>query len=339
MGVGLAPILVKHERSLDELKGKYAVDAFNTLYQFLTTIRQRDGTPLMDSRGRITSHLSGLFYRTTSLLERGIQPIYVFDGEPFELKKRTHEERHARKVVAEEKLSKAREAGIEEDVLKFSKQTVRLTGEQVDESKTLLHAMGIPIIQAPSEGEAQCADMCKQGLVQAAASQDTDTIVFGTPRLIKNLTIAGKKRGPRGGVQVEVVPEEIILEENLRAMNITHEKLIWLAILVGTDFNAGIHGIGPKKGLKLVQKHDSMHAILNELGQTLDHEAIEKFFKHPPLAKVTKEDVRFQQPQKDKILEFMCDEHDFSKERIESALERAFKIPVGSEQSGLQKWF
>ncbi len=253
MGVFLKPILVKHERTLDELSGTYAVDAYNVLYQFLTIIRQPDGTPLLNSKRQITSHLSGLFYRTCSLLEKNVTPIYVFDGEPSPLKAKTIAERVAAKAEAEELMKKARDEGRLEEAARLAQRTARLSRDMVKDGQRLLDAMGLPWVQAPSEGEAQCALMAQRGVVDAAASQDFDALLFGAPKLVRNLTFSGRRKLPQRNMYVTVQPESYDLQENLAALGLTREQLVWAGILIGTDFNEGVLGIGPKKALKLVQ--------------------------------------------------------------------------------------
>ncbi len=337
MGVELKDIITKHERTFEELEGKMAVDAYNTLYQFVSIIRQPDGTPLMDSKGRITSHLSGLLYRTCNLLEKNILPIYVFDGEPSELKKRTIAERAAAKLEAEEERKKALEVGDIARAGVLAQRTSRLTREMVEESKTLLTLMGLPYVQAPSEGEAQCSAMAQDGIVRSAASQDYDSMLFGAPSLIRNLTISGRRKLPRSNNYVEVVPEEIILEETLAQLGITREKLVWIGILSGTDFNPGIHGIGPKKALKLVKEHDSFPAILNAIQKEMDWKPVEDLFLNPRVKKVSKEEIKVGKPDREKIVAFMTD-RDFSIERVENSIARGFKQPVDSKQGQLDKW-
>lgn len=334
----LREILVRREASFEELRGKHAVDAFNTLYQFLTIIRQPDGTPLMDSNGAVTSHLSGLFYRTCGFLEKGVQPIYVFDGEPSAFKKKTIAERSERKREAEEALAKAREEGRIEEAGLLAQRTARLTAEMVGESKELLSLMGLPVVQAPSEGEAECAFLCEKRLVESTCSQDFDALLFGTPVLVRNLAIAGRRKLPRRNAFIDVVPERISLKESLGALDIDRKKLVWIALLCGTDFNEGVKGIGPKKGLALAKKHSSFRAILSELGTEIDWEPIEELFLHPPAVEPKKNELVFHEPQKQKIIDFLV-ARDFSRERIENALARAFREPLGSEQKGLKKWF
>jgi len=268
MGVYLKPILIKHERTLDDLSGTYAVDAYNVLYQFLTIIRQPDGTPLLNSKREITSHLSGLFYRTCSLLEKNVVPIYVFDGEPSPLKAKTIAERVAAKTEAEELLRKAREEGRLEEAARLAQRTARLSRGMVKDCQRLLDAMGLPWVQAPSEGEAQCALMAQKGVVDAAASQDFDSLLFGAPKLVRNLTFSGRRKLPQRNMYVTVQPEVYDLPENLSALGLTREQLVWAGILIGTDFNEGVLGIGPKKALKIVQgakTTDDVNAKLEEM--------------------------------------------------------------------------
>lgn len=247
MGLQISDIVPKKEIEISGLRGKtLAVDAFNVIYQFLTTIRQPDGTPLMDSKGRVTSHISGLFYRNINLLQEGIKLIYVFDGKPPELKRKTHEKRQEAKDIAQEKYEKAAEEEDIEAMGKYSRFMVKLDEEKIKESKELLKAMGIAVVQAPGEGEAQASLICKKGDAYAAASQDYDCLLFEAPRLIQNLTLAKKRKTVSG--YVEVKPQMIELKEVLRELKLNQEQLTCIGVLSGTDYNpGGVKGIGPKK--------------------------------------------------------------------------------------------
>jgi flap endonuclease-1 len=262
MGVDISSLLEPSEIDLKTLKGRLlGIDAFNVIYQFLSNIREYDGSPLKDSRGNITSHLSGLFYRNISLLENGIVPIYVFDGKPPALKDKTIKERIALKEKAEEEYRLSLAMGDYEKAKSFASRTSRLTKEMIDESKELLNSIGIAVIDAPSEGEAEASFLCRIGSVFSAVSQDYDSILFGSPRLIRNLTISGKRRYGRTGRVVDVKPEIIESNDLLRKLGITREQLIDMGILIGTDFNDGIKGVGPKKAYQLVKKYGSLRNI------------------------------------------------------------------------------
>jgi flap endonuclease-1 len=345
MGVNLGDLAVSTPMPVETLSGKiFAVDAYNTIYQFLSSIRQQDGTPLMDSKGKVTGHLSGLFYRNANLLEKGVKLVYVFDGTPPEFKKKTIAARAAIKVRAEENYADAKERGDEEAMKRYAQATSRLTKEMVEESKRLLTYMGIPVIQAPSEGEAQASELAREGKVFAAASQDFDALLFGAPLLLKNLSITGRRKVPRKNEYIMIEPELISLEETLKASGLTREQLILLGILVGTDFNEGVKGIGPKKGLKIVKEHKKLADIVryakNELKYEFpeDVEEIEQFFLHPPVEKNV--GISFSLPDKRELVSILCDEHDFSGERVANTVENLVKVlSEKGKQSDLGKWF
>ncbi|MFW6233336.1 MAG: flap endonuclease-1, partial [Nanoarchaeota archaeon] len=270
MGLNIREIIPRKEIEISELKGKIiCVDAFNALYQFLSSIRQVDGTPLMDNKKRITSHLSGIFYRNVSLLSQGIKLVYVFDGEAPELKRKTHIKRKQGRDLAESRYEKAKS---EEDIVsmkRYSSQLTRLDDNMINESKELLKAMGISVIQAPGEGEAQASYLNKfNSDVYASASQDYDSLLFGTKRLVRNLTLAKKRKTYTGFV--EVYPEIIELERVLNSLEINLDQLICLGILVGTDYNPkGIPGIGQKKALDLVRKFKEPVLIFKEVEEKI----------------------------------------------------------------------
>ena len=334
MGVKLADIIIKNDISFEDLKNKrIAVDFSNVVYQFLSNIRQADGTPLMDKNGNITSHLVGLFSRTSNLMEKGIKICYVFDGKPPLLKLKEREEREHRKRIAESKLKIAKEEQSEENMLKYSKQTVRLTPDIVKESKELISALGLPVIQAPSEAEAQAAFMCEQGDVFAIGSQDYDSLLFNAPRAIQNLTLSQKRKLPNGSY-VWIKPQMINLYENLKHLKITQDQLLIIGILIGTDFNpGGVRGIGPKTALRLVQQHKNYDNIFREVKADFNWKEIYAVFKSMPIMKNYQ--LKWNPVDADKIKKLLIDKHDFSEERVNNTL---FKITKNNNQEGLNKW-
>ncbi|PIT84295.1 flap endonuclease-1 [Candidatus Micrarchaeota archaeon CG10_big_fil_rev_8_21_14_0_10_45_29] len=332
MGCDLGDLADSKEISFTYLSNRVlAVDAYNTLYQFLSSIRGADGTPLMDSKGRLTGHLTGLFYRTVKWLEAGIKPVFIFDGKPPELKAKTLQERRERKEEAKKKMQKALDEGDIEDARKYAQQTSKLTPEMAKHAKSLLDAMGIPHIQAPSEGEAEAADLAKRKIAWCAASQDFDSLLFGSPLLLRNLSTTGRRKVPRKNTYIQIEPQLISLEDTLKKNELTQYQLIWLGILSGTDFNKGIHGIGPKKGLKLVAGAKSFKEVISRLPPSIKEksemdeisglenwEEIEEFFLKPPVTGTQK--IDFSTPNAGKITSLLCDEFDFSKERVERTL-------------------
>jgi len=341
MGLQISDIIPKKEITIESLKGKtLAVDAFNVIYQFLSTIRQQDGTPLQDSQGRVTSHLSGLFYRNINLMQEGIKLIYVFDGKHPELKKATQEKRLEAKHLAQEKYEQALGEEDLEGMGKYAKQLTHLDNQKIEESKELLEAMGICVIQAPGEGESQASYISKQeDEVYAIASQDYDCLLFEAPKLIQNLTLAKKRKTSSG--YVEISPQLITLKEVLTELEINQEQLICIGILCGTDYNpGGVKGIGPKKALKLVKENKTPEAIfeavltISEGKYSLDfnwHEIFE-LMKNPSIDKNYK--IEFGKFNFSRVKEIML-ARDFSEERIESQFNKIRELNEQKKQRTL----
>ena len=328
MGVKFKDIVSPEEISLKDLEGRtVAIDAYNTIYQFLSGIRQRDGSPLMDHNGNVTSHLSGILYRTASIVDKGIKPVYVFDGESHEHKAKTLEQRRAIKEEAMEKWREAKAAGNIEEARKFAIRTSRMSPYILESSKELLDYMGIPYVQAIGEGEAQGAYMVEQGDAWAVASQDYDCLLFGAPRIVRNLTLSG------GLSNLEYLELEKVLEE----LELSREQLIDVALMVGTDFNEGIHGIGAKTGLKLI-RNNSLEDVLVQKGITdvevEPDELREIFLKHEVN---TDYEIKFKSAKKDKLIEFMCEKHGFSESRVLNVTDKLKKL--SSTQKSLEDWF
>ncbi len=346
MGLNISEIIPRKELNISDLRGKtVCVDAFNTLYQFLSTIRQPDGTPLMDSNKRITSHLSGIFYRNINLLSEGIKLVYVFDGKAPDLKGRTYEKRQEGRDTAKERYETAKQEEDLEKMKRYSSQLLRLNDEMIEESKELLKAMGIVVVQAPGEGEAEAAYLAKtKEEVFASVSQDYDSLLFGAPKLVRNLTLARRRKTFSGWVEVK--PEVIELEKVLNSLEINIDQLICLGILVGTDYNPrGIPGIGQKKALQIVRQHKQPVLIFKSVEEQImslpeeerfDWKEIFQLF-HKPETISTK--FKFNQFDENKIRKILVDEHDFSSDRVEKQLEKLRKIKEEQKQKGLEKWF
>ncbi|HEU5121132.1 MAG TPA: flap endonuclease-1 [Candidatus Nitrosocosmicus sp.] len=342
MGLNLKPLVASNPIRISELVGKVvAVDAFNVIYQFLATIRGPTGELLTNIQGEPTSHLSGLFYRNINLLCDGVKLVYIFDGKPHELKTKEIERRKKVKEEAFEKYNLALEEGRIDDAKKFSQGTSVLSSKMIEESKYLLSLMGIPYINAVSEGEATAALLSKKDLAYSSVSQDYDSILFGAKRLIRNLTISGKRKIPNRNVYVDIVPEIIEYDQVLKINNITHEQLIDIGILIGTDFNPnGFSGIGPKNALKLIQKFkklEEIEKIKEELSNTPYNE-IREIFLHPNVTDIEDLMFQFKDIEKERILKYLCDEKSFSIERVTNHIGRLEKSIIRKGES-LDKWF
>ena len=336
MGVNLAKIVPRSKMTLKALRGKViAIDAYNTLYQFLSIIRDYRGQPLKDRSGRVTSHLSGLFYRNINLLENGIKPIYVFDGVPPSRKKLELERRRRIREESREKYEEALAEGRYEEARRHAMASASLEEYMAQDAKRLLKLLGIPYIEAPSEGEAQAGYLVSRGDAWASGSQDYDALLFGSPRAVRNITLTGKQHYPSKGIAVKLEPEIIELDEVLSKNGITREQLVDIGILVGTDFNPGVKGIGPVKALELVRKYGRIEDIPQlegkiDLGEVAE---IREIFLNP---EVTDDYVvEMGEIDRDGVISFLCGERDFSEDRVAKALDRVAKKPV---RGGLDEW-
>jgi flap endonuclease-1 len=315
MGVNIGEILPSKEIDIKDLYGKViAIDASLFLYQFVTTIRQQDGQPLMDSKGNITSHLSGVFFRTINLIQKGLKLVYIFDGKPPELKDAERKRRSLLKEDAQEKYEKAVEEENIELMKRYASRTVKLTPEMIEETKELLVAMGVPIVESPSEAEAQGAYMVKKGDCYAIATQDSDVLMFGTSRLIKNLSLLGKRKKINAYTYNVVKPELITLADTLNNFGIEHDQFI----IIG-----GIKGVGPKKALKLIKQYGNDFEMLFKDLKWQDYFSYSWSEVFYTIKKISVKDdylIKWGKVNTQKVIEIMVDKHEFSRERIENML-------------------
>ena len=339
MGVDLSDIVVKRKIAIKDLANMtVAIDAYNMIYQFLSSIRQPDGTPLMDRAGNVTSHLSGIFYRTITMLENEIKPVYVFDGKPFRLKNRTLEERRIVKEKNISDLEKAREEGDVERIRSLSSRINYINGDMIREIKELLTYMGIPYVQAPTEGEAQASWMNGKDLVQGVISQDYDCLLFGAKRIYRNITIYGRRKVSGKNIYINVSPEVIDADETFRTLGLTRENMIDVAVLVGTDFNTGIDRVGARTAVKLIRKYGSIEEVLKAKNREIENlQDIKDFFRNPPVEE--NPDTNLHEIKKDEIFSLLCDRHDFSRERASPYIANLEKVHRKASQFNLDSFF
>ena len=327
MGVKLKDIIEPESISFKDLEGRtVSIDAFNTLFQFLSTIRQRDGRPLTDENGNITSHLSGILYRNSSMVEKGIKPSYIFDGKAPELKSETQAKRREVRDEAEKIYKDALAKGDTEKARKYAMRSSKLSPEIIESSKKLLTLMGIPYVDAKGEGEAQAAYLVQNGDAYAVASQDYDCLLFGAKRVVRNLAVNSNL----GNL------EYYQLDKVLRELDITIEELIDMGILIGTDFCAGLKGVGAKTALKLAHKGQLKEKIAElQKESTHDLDEVREIFLNHNVN--TDYKIKWEKPKKDKIIEFLCYEHGFSEDRVSKASDKLKNLT--SSQGSLDAWF
>ena len=340
MGLNLKDLIVKEKTTLEAFSTRViAIDAYNAIYQFLASIRGPDGLQLMDSQGRVTSHLSGLLYRNVNFLSLGIKPVYVFDGKAPSLKAAEIQRRKQIKKDATIKYERAIAEGNLEDARKFAQQTTSMRDGMVKESKKLLECFGIPYIDAQSEGEATAAHLTNTGQAYASASQDYDSILCGAKRLVRNFTSSGRRRIPNSNTYIDVVPEVIQTQKVLDALGLTREKLIDVGILIGTDFNPnGFERIGPKTAIKMIRKHSRLEDIpqIQEQLQRIDFQQIREIFLNPKVTDV--KEIVFEKVDYEAITDYLVKERSFSDDRVNSTLNR-LKRALEKKSQNLEQWF
>ncbi len=324
MGVLLTPILRREQTSFKALYGKsFAVDASIELHQFLALIRKPDGSLFTDPKGRVTSHLIGLLTRTSRLItDYKLRPVFVFDGRPNPLKRATIEAR--RKVQQKAQTDYVQSIAAKDYSRAWSKvvMTGRVTGEVLADAKRLLSLMGIPWLEALEDGEAQASFMAAKGDVWAVGSKDYDSLLFGAPILARYLTLTGREYLPSKKTSRPLIPELVKLADNLEILGITREQLVDVALLVGTDFNPGVMGIGPKKGLTLIREYGAAEKFPEEIRSGLpeDLNTVRDIFLRPRV--LENYSLKREPPNPDGIIEFLCEERAFSRDRVKKVAAR-----------------
>jgi flap endonuclease-1 len=334
------------EITLPNLLGrKIAIDAFNGIYQFLATIRQQNGDPLTDLEGNVTSHLSGLFFRTLRLIEADIKPLYVFDGPPHDLKQRIIQERRDKREEEKRKMLQAQDEENLTEALKHASGSSKLTSEMITESKLLLDYMGVPHIEAIHDGEAEAARLTNTDMVWACASQDYDSLLFGSNRLVRNLTMSRTRRIKGQTVSVQI--EYYFLEKVLNELKITREQLVDIGILVGVDFFEGFKGLGEKIAYKLIKQYGTIEGIMKNnvevRKQPINMEPELLASLRDIFLKVEKPlsppKFKWIKPDEEKIRELLIEQHNFSSDRIGSAITRLVNKKSQKSQVNLDRFF
>ncbi|XP_038717789.1 flap endonuclease 1 [Tripterygium wilfordii] len=333
-----APKAMKEQKFESYFSRKIAIDASMSIYQFLIVVGRSGTEMLTNEAGEVTSHLQGMFTRTIRLLEAGMKPIYVFDGQPPDLKKQELAKRYSKRADATEDLAAAVETGNKEDIEKFSKRTVKVTRQHNEDCKRLLKLMGVPVIEAPSEAEAQCAALCKLGKVYAVASEDMDSLTFGAPRFLRHLMDPSSRKVPVMEFEVAKILEEL---------NLTMDQFIDLCILSGCDYCDSIRGIGGQTALKLIRQHGSIENILENINKERyqiptdwPYKEARRLFKEPVV--VTDEEqleLNWSAPDEEGLITFLVNENGFNSDRVTKAVEKIKAAKNKSSQGRLESFF
>jgi flap endonuclease-1 len=318
---------------------KVAIDASMSIYQFLVAVRS-EGSVLTNEAGETTSHIMGMFYRTIRMVENGIKPLYVFDGAPPKRKSGELAKRLDRRTEAEASAELAKDAGSTAMMDKFNRRTVKATKQHTEDCKKLLGLMGIPVVQAPCEAEAQCAALVKMGLAFAAGSEDMDTLTFGTPILLRHLTFSEARKMP-------IV--DIHLQQVLDGLGFSMDQFIDLCILLGCDYCDSIKGIGPTRAVQLVKEHQTLEAIIESLdrnkyvvSEEWPYQEARELFRNPLILAADDPQltsIKWELPNEEALLNFMVQENGFNEKRIRAGIEKLVKAKGASTQGRLDSFF
>ena len=378
-----APACMK-EKVLADFNGrKLAIDASMAIYQFLVAVRSSDGQgqsqQLTNEAGEVTSHLQGLWYRTIKFVEAGIKPVYVFDGKPPTLKGGELAKRKAMKEKAQADLAAAKEGGNAEDIDRFSRRTVHMTKDMQEDCKKLLRLMGMPVVEAPCEAEAQCAALAKAGKVYAAASEDMDTLTFGSPRLVRRLWASEASKTPILEIDLEKALAGACAPRPLRrlrpppprplahpplpplppaaaapvpprapraGMGLSMAQFVDVCILAGCDYCDTIKGIAALTAHKLVKEHGSLEKVIDSLDQEkhpvpegVDFDEVRALFVSPDVADAETVDLKWNDPDEAGLLQFLVKEKGFNEERIAPGIKKLAKARGQGQQLRMDSFF
>jgi flap endonuclease-1 len=319
----LRDIAVIEEIPYDEVEGVIAVDAHNWLYRYLTTtVKWTASEKYTTADGTEVANLIGIVQGISRFFEEDVTPVMVFDGGPSQLKADEIESRREQRETYEEQLETAREEGDQVAIAQLESRTQRLTPTIQETSRELLELLGVPVVEAPAEGEAQAAHIVKQGDADYVGSEDYDALLFGAPLTLRQLTSKGD-------------PELMDLEATLERHELTLEQLIDAAILIGTDFNEGVSGIGPKTAISEITEHGDLWSVLEARGDTVEYgDRVRQLFRDPDVT----DDYAFEtsiEPDVEAARAYVTDEWGVDADEVARSFER---IEEHSTQTGLDRW-
>ncbi|CAK9877862.1 unnamed protein product [Sphagnum jensenii] len=317
---------------------RIAIDASMSIYQFLIVVGRTGNEMLTNEAGEVTSHLQGMFNRTIRVLEAGMKPVYVFDGKPPDLKKGELAKRYAKREDASEELTTAMEGGEKADIEKYSKRTVKVTKQHNEDCRKLLRLMGVPVVEAPSEAEAECAALCKADKVYAVASEDMDSLTFGSTRFLRHLMEPTSRKIPVMEFEIAKVLQEL---------NLTMDQFVDLCILCGCDYCDTIRGIGAQTALKLIRLHGSLEAVLENLNKDRyqipdpwPYQEARRLFKEPVVTPTEElPEFKWNAPDEEGLRKFLVEENGFNNDRIMKAIAKIKVAKNKSSQGRLESFF
>jgi len=330
MGIKLQNLVIRNKIEFSELACKIiAIDAPNIVMSLFNFARKEgvnsSGGAILDRTQRPISHLYGLLYRVNFFYSKKIFPIFCFDGKDSELKKLNTKDRLNDFRFTEKWYQKAYQSGNRELAKQIALSKEYMWQNIIQESKKLLSALGVPFIESPASAESQCAQLVKEKIVHYSNSQDYDSLLFGCPHLLQNVSKSLKRKIQGRWTYQKVVPYAIHLKETLNQLGIDQFQLVDMALMMETDYFPGIRSIGPKTALKLIKQYNTIETIIKKEYSKYDfldltHEVImkiRKIFLVPEVVKIS-DSLSWTFPNEPQILSLLCEEHNLNRERVEN---------------------
>jgi flap endonuclease-1 len=305
--------------NLHKLSGKkVAIDASLFMYKMLINMRTTKNAYFTNKDGKVISHITGIFYKTSNYLAVNITPIYVFDGKPPKNKRDVLDKRNAKVTNAKESMENT--SLTEEEKNNLEKKTVRLTKEYIDDIKQLLDLMGVSYVQANGEAEAYASEMCRQGFVDYVVTEDMDTLAFGCPRMIRTCLDKSIKRGD--------VISIIDLGCVLKNFDMNYTKFLDMCILCGCDYCTNIPRIGNKTAFNLIKKHGSIESILPNVKnvpedyETKYKESRQLFMMYQDKLDMQQLTIHHSERRLDELYNYLTDTCNMSEKRVHNTIKK-----------------
>lgn len=333
--------VVKRTKIRDYIGKTLAVDASLLIYQVVIGIRA-GGYDLKNNSGEMTTHIVGLLHKIRSIMNWGIDLIFVFDGKPPKFKGNELDKRRIKKRQAKEKLYQLKKSGTDKEAqTRYFKRSFSINEKIVVDCKRLLDLLGIRYIQAIGEADAILAALSMSNIVDGIITDDLDVIIHGGRKVLKNFSTKGNKN--------DRPIEEISLNDVLSYLGMNNKQLIDFAILLGTDYTTTIGGVGAvkaKQGIKTygcalqyvdyLRKHNNGTFIIPDNFDTMYRQIYDYYidpYGYEYIVTVNNKSVdRFG------MIQFLCNENDFNKEEVENSIEKIQLYKDKMETEG-KKWF
>lgn len=334
MGIKLQDLVARNTIDLSRLAGKViAVDAPNVIMSLFNFARKSpDGSSaelILDRTQRPISHLYGLLYRVSFYYSKKIFPIFCFDGLDSDLKKIKTKDRLNDFIFTQKLYQTLIDSGNRESARQVAQSKEYMWPNIIKESKQLLGALGVPCISSPASAESQCAQLVKDGIAHYSNSQDFDSLLFGCPRVVQNLSKSRRRKVQGRWTYEKITPVSIDLKKSLIILGIDIFQLVDMALLIGCDYFQGVRNVGPKHAHKFIVQHKNLESVIRVERANFDFSGltpgiiakVRKIFLLPEVI-AQYSDLRWNHPNEQRTLFLLCEDHHLNRERVQNNFEK-----------------